>query len=127
MNRKFYAFPGFCLAFLLLLLSAFSASAQRGKLHWAADGYQYYSLQSGGLVELDTRDSAKKTVVLTRQMLTPAGGQALGVEDFSVSRDGQKVLLFTNSKRVWRYNTRGDYWIYDLAAKTLKQIGKDRP
>ena len=102
MNRKFYAFPGFCLAFLLLLLSAFSASAQRGRLYWATDGYQYYSLQSGKLVELDTRDSAKKTVVLTSQMLTPAGGQALGVEDFSVSDDGQRVLLYTNSKRVWR-------------------------
>src|SRR6201999_719604 len=29
--------------------------------------------------------------------------------------------------RVWRYNTKGDYWVYDLTAKTLKQIGKDRP
>jgi dipeptidyl-peptidase-4 len=127
MNRKFYAFPGCCLAFLLLLLSSLSVRAQRGKLHWAADGYQYYSLQSGGLVELDTRDSAKKTVVLTSKMLTPAGGQALGVEDFSVSDNGEKVIIFTNSKRVWRYNTRGDYWIYDLTATTLKQIGKGRP
>jgi dipeptidyl-peptidase-4 len=127
MNRKFYAFPGICLAFLLLLFSAFSVKAQRGRLHWATDGYQYYSSQNGGLVELDTRDSAKKTVILTSQMLTPAGGQALGVDGFSVSDDGQRVLLYTNSKRVWRLNTRGDYWIYDLAAKTLKQIGKDRP
>jgi len=127
MNKKFYAFSGFCPIFLLLLLSAFSVSAQRGRLHWAADGYQYYSLQSGGIVELDTRDSAKKTVVLTREMVTPAGGQALRIENFSVSDDGQKVIIYTNSKRVWRQNTRGDYWIYDLAAKTLKQIGKDRP
>ena len=127
MNRKFYAFPGLCLAFLLLLLSAFPASAQRGRLHWATDGYQYYSVQGGGLVELDTRDSAKKTVVLTKEMVTPAGEQALRIENFSVSDDGQRVLVYTNSKRVWRYNTRGDYWIYDVAAKTLKQIGKDRP
>ena len=127
MIRKFYAFPGFCLAFLLLLLSSLTVRAQRGRLHWAADGYQYYSLQSGGLVELDTRDSAKKTVVLTRQMVTPAGGSALQIENYSVSDDGQRVLIYTNSKRVWRQNTRGDYWIYDLGAKTLKQLGKDRP
>jgi len=127
MNRKFYAFPGFGLALLLLFAAALSANAQRGRTHWAADGYQYYSIQSGGLVELDTRDSSKKTVVLTREMVTPSGGQALRIENFSVSDDGGKVIIFTNSKRVWRYNTRGDYWIYDLAAKTLKQIGKDRP
>jgi len=127
MNRKFYAFPGFRLAFLLLFLSAFSASAQRGRLHWATDGYQYYSLQSGGLVELDTRDSSKKAVVLTREMVTPPGGQALRIENFSVSDDGQRVLIYTNSKRVWRQNTRGDYWIYDFNTKKLKQLGAGRP
>jgi dipeptidyl-peptidase-4 len=127
MNRNFYAFPGLCLAFLLLLFSAFSANAQRGRTHWATDGYQYYSVQNGELDEFDTRDSAKKMVLLTKQMVTPAGGQPLRIENFSVSDDGKKVLIFTNSKRVWRYNTRGDYWIYDFAAKTLKQIGKDMP
>ncbi len=127
MNRKFYAFPGLCLAFLLLLLSGFSARAQRQKTHWAADGYQYYRVQSGELVELDTRDSAKKTTVLTKQMVTPAGGQALRIENFSVTDDGQRVLIYTNSKRVWRYNTRGDYWIYDLNTKALKQLGAGRP
>ncbi len=115
-------------ALLILLLFSFQVvNAQRGKTHWAADGYQYYRTQGNQVVELDARDAGKKTVLLSKEMLTPAGQQPLSVANFSFSEDGQKVLIFTNSKRVWRYNTRGDYWVYDLAAKTLKQIGRDRP
>jgi len=128
MNFKFYRTGLMSLAFFLLLFSQQAAKAQRGgRTHWATDGYQYYRVQSGQLVELDTRDSAKKTVLVTKEMLTPPGQPALRVENFYLSDDGQKLLIFTNSKRVWRYNTRGDYWVYDMAAKILKQIGKDLP
>ena len=32
-------------------------------------------------------------------------------------------LLYTNSKRVWRRNSRGDYWILDRIRKTLHKLG----
>ncbi|HWZ03742.1 MAG TPA: S9 family peptidase [Mucilaginibacter sp.] len=127
MNIKFYRLAGSCLLFLVLLLSRSTLKAQFAKTHWATDGYQYYKMDGDQLVELDTRDSAKKTVLLTKEMITPAGKSPLRVENFFISDDGQKILIFTNSKRVWRYNTRGDYWVYDLAAKTLKQLGTARP
>jgi dipeptidyl-peptidase-4 len=127
MNIRFYR-PGLLpLVFLLLMLSQQVANAQRGRTHWAADGYQYYRVQDNEIVELDTRDAAKKTVLVTKEMLTPPGGQAINVANFILSDNGQKVLIFTNTKKVWRYNTRGDYWVYDFAAKSLKQIGKARP
>ena len=108
MNIKFYRLAGTCLLFLLLVCSRSALKAQFNKTHWATDGYQYYKTDADQLVELDTRDSAKKTVLLTKEMLTPAGKPALRVENFFISDDGQKILIFTNSKRVWRYNTRGD-------------------
>jgi dipeptidyl-peptidase-4 len=37
------------------------------------------------------------------------------------------VLIFTNSKQVWRTNTRGDYWVLDLSGWTLKKLGGDGP
>ncbi len=127
MNTKFYRSILLSGVFSLLMLSQQAVKAQRPKTHWAADGYQYYRTQGSDIVELDTRDASKKTVLVTKDMLTLPGQQALSVFNFTISDDGQKVLIFTNSKRVWRYNTRGDYWVYDLTAKTLKQIGKDRP
>jgi dipeptidyl-peptidase-4 len=111
----------------MLMLSQLAVKAQRGRTHWAADGYQYYRQQEAGIVELDTRDATKKTVLVSTEMLTPPGKSPLKVANFFLSNDGQKVLIFTNTQRVWRYNTRGDYWVYDIAAKTLKQLGTARP
>ena len=114
---------------VLLLFVQKNANAQRGGIsQWAADGYQYYSTaDNGDIVELDIRDASRKTVLVTAAMLTPPGKEAIKVRRFTISADGKKVLVNTNTKRVWRQDTRGDYWIYDISAKTLKQIGKDKP
>ncbi|MEI9933841.1 MAG: DPP IV N-terminal domain-containing protein [Ferruginibacter sp.] len=34
------------------------------------------------------------------------------------------ALIFTNSAKVWRYHTRGDYWVLNLSQHTLTQLGK---
>jgi len=127
MNYKIYRLTIAPACLVLLMLCQLTASAQRQKTHWAPDGYQYYRNVDGSIVELDTRDSSKKTVVLSTAMLTPAGQKPISVANFVFSEDGKKILIFTNTKRVWRYNTRGDYWIYDLSAKTLNQLGKGKP
>ena len=40
-----------------------------------------------------------------------------------MTADEQKLLIFTNSARVWRSNTRGDYWVLDLKANSLRKLG----
>jgi dipeptidyl-peptidase-4 len=124
---KFYRPLSSVLAILLLLFCLEPAAAQRAKTHWAPDGYHYYRVQDNEIIDMDSRDGEKKAVLISKAMLTPAGRQPLKVDGFSISGDGKKVLIFTNTKRVWRYNTRGDYWVYDMEAKTLQQIGKSRP
>lgn len=120
--------PGLALlSFILLLSLPAQVLAQRGGINWAKDGYQYYRTGKDGIEELDTRDSAKKTLIIPKEMLTPTGQEALTVNGFSLSEDGSKALIFTHTKRVWRYNTRGDYWVYDMASKTLKQLGIGKP
>ncbi len=37
------------------------------------------------------------------------------------------MLLFTNTKKVWRYHTRGDYWVLDRKSGALHQLGKGLP
>ena len=74
MNRKFYQSKLVPLFLLMLLFSQLTVKAQRSRTHWAADGYQYYRAQDGtGIVELDTRDASKKTVIVSTAMLTPPG------------------------------------------------------
>ena len=127
MNIKYYRSGLFAITFLLLILAQNAVMAQIPSTHWAKDGYQYYKVQSGEIVVLDARDAAKKTVLLSKEMLTPQGKQPITVRNFYLSDDGQKVLLYTNAKKVWRYPTRGDYWVYDFTAKKLTKLGANLP
>jgi dipeptidyl-peptidase-4 len=125
MNNPFYrsVFSVFFGIAIMLMQSPVKAQG----LQWAADGYHYYRTDAGEVVELDIRDAAKRNVLVSRAALTPEGKSAIPVRRFFFSDDRQKVLINTNTKRVWRQDTRGDYWVYDLQAKTFKQLGKGRP
>lgn len=128
MKLKLYRSGVAALALSGLLFAGKNALAQRGgATQWAKDGYQYYRMQEEGIVEMDVRDASKSTVVVTGAMLTPQGKTELGVRRFAFSDDDSKVLMNTNTKKVWRYDTRGDYWVLDLKTKALKQVGKDKP
>ena len=43
------------------------------------------------------------------------------------SADLTQVLIYTNSRRVWRQNTSGDYWILDRQSKSLRKLGGNVP
>lgn len=67
-----------------------------------------------------------KTVLAPGSAFIPPGAvQPLTVEAFEFSADESRLLIFTNSRRVWRRNTRGDYWVLDLATRELRQLGGD--
>ena len=69
---------------------------------------------------------SKKTVLASAQSFIPAGAKKpLTIDSFEFSKDESKVLLFANTKKVWRKNTRGDYWLIELATKKLTKLGGD--
>ncbi len=103
------------------------ASSQIGDIRWSADGNSYYRIEKNELVQYTLPDN-KPAVILSKQQLTPAGDTSpLQFSFYSFSSDQQKVLLFTNTKRVWRLNSKGDYWMLDRKTGTLSQLGKTLP
>ena len=36
-------------------------------------------------------------------------------------------MIYNNTRRVWRYDTRGDYWVLNLKDGALRQLGKGMP
>src|SRR2546426_5311098 len=44
------------------------------------------------------------------------------IEEYRFSGDGSKLLLFTHSARVWRQNTKGTFYVWDLAGKRLGPV-----
>jgi len=112
----------------VVLTATFNAKAQPMQgIKWNKQGTGYYAVESGEIVYNDLNSIQKKTLV-TKAQLTPVGNiKQLSIRDFFFSEDGKKLLIYTNSKKVWRYDTRGDYWVLDIATSRLKQLGKGKP
>lgn len=97
------------------------------QLKWAREGNAFYTEKEGNIVRIEFPGNKETVVVPRTELVAPGQGKFIQVRNFSFSEDGGKVLIYTNTKRVWRYNTRGDYWVYDISGKSLKQVGKSRP
>ncbi|MEI7899861.1 MAG: S9 family peptidase [bacterium] len=101
-----------------------------GLARWLEDGTGYTVLEKPELMT-DAHDivryapeSGQREVLVTASNLLARGeAKPLKIEEYRWSDDGTKVLIFTNTKRVWRKETRGDYWVFDLKTRELKKLG----
>ena len=112
------------LAFVCFFSLNFNLEAQ---INWTNDGDSYFKLEKNQLVTHTLPNHDVKTVI-SKEQLTPVGeSEPIEVAHFSFSLDQEKVLLFTNTKKVWRLNTKGDYWVFNFKTNTLRQIGISLP
>ncbi len=97
-----------------------------GPLKWLAGGEFYTVIERDeqGATDLLLFDSqtGEKSILIDGPLMY--GESEIPIENYSWSKDEKSLLIFTNSKRVWRTNTRGDYYYYDLQTKELRQLGK---
>jgi dipeptidyl-peptidase 4 len=106
--------------FLYLLVHAQS-------IKWNQDGKTYYRYEDGEIFQYTLPENSM-TTFLTKVQLTPKSqSNPLKLTDYFVSQNSKSVLLYTNTKKVWRFETRGDYWLFDLSHNSLKQLGRGRP
>ena len=109
------------LVFICFFSFSFNGEAQ---VNWTNDGDSYFKLEKNQLVTHTLPHQDVKTVI-SKEQLTPEGkSEPIEVAHFSFSLDQQKILLFTNTKKVWRLNTKGDYWVFNFKTNSLTQIGK---
>src|SRR6266446_699729 len=104
-----------------------------GPLAWLADG-GYTTLErvaankpGRNIVRYDAETGLKTILVPATRLVPPGDSTPLDIEAYTWSPDGRRLLIFTNSQQVWRTNTRGDYWVLDLAGWTLKKLGGTGP
>lgn len=101
-------------------------------IRWSKLGAHYFTLEKTAegkdgkdLVRHEV-ESGAKSIIATAQALTLKGEKKpLSVDSFEFSPDESKALLFANTRKVWRKNTRGDYWLLDVATKQLRKLGGD--
>jgi len=94
---------------------------------WSADGNDYYRIENNGIVAYTLPVNKAKKIVSQDQLTPPKAKSPLKFSYFAFSDDQQKLLIFTKTEKVWRLNTRGDYWVLDILTNKLTQLGKTLP
>jgi dipeptidyl-peptidase-4 len=101
-----------------------------GPVRWMKDNKGYSTIernpQSGWqeIIRYEARTGSRSVVVASTQLIPNGHTAPLPIEGYEWSTADDKLLVFTNSKKVWRYNTRGDYWILNIKTAQLQQLGK---
>ncbi len=103
-----------------------------GGFRWLKSGNAYTKIEPSVAVKGGTDlisyeiETNKRVVLLSAEKLIPNGATTpLRINGYEWSADNQQMLIFTNTKRVWRLNTLGDYWVLDLTSGKLQKLGGD--
>ena len=110
-----------------LLLSIPFLLLSQGRIDWAPDGTGLREIQKNTIVKITLPNRQVDTLINAALLIPKGQSKPLQVRSFEYSADNQKVLIYTNTQRVWRQDTKGDYWILDMATKNLKQLGTKFP
>lgn len=112
---------------LARIFSSNTFAAKRfGPARWIENGSAFTTVESSEIIRYQTA-TGQRSVLISAAQLTPKDAKPLALQDYQWSADNKKLLIYTNSRKVWRDNTRGDYWVLDLASKSLRQLGAGAP
>jgi dipeptidyl-peptidase 4 len=114
-------------SFILLATLTLPAKAQLESKLWSRDGNVYYQIKNNEIVAKTLPGGQENVLVPEAKLMEPGGLGPVHIQSFSFSTDFTQVLIFANTQRVWRYNTRGDYFIYSVATGRLAKLGKSLP
>lgn len=103
-----------------------------GPARWIDEGKFYTTIEPskdtpGGrdIVKYETL-SGSREVMVPANLLIPAGKEKpVPINDYIWSSDKKLLMIFTNTVRVWRYNTKGDYWVLNLETEEFRKLGGD--
>ncbi|WP_286234513.1 S9 family peptidase [Thalassotalea sediminis] len=112
-----------------------------GQIRWLEDGTGYTSVEKSKTTKADDKgkqvpigrdivlynpETLQGEVLVSAEQLTPRNTEKpLAIHDYIWSGDRKQLLIYTNSKKVWRSNSRGDYWVLNLSTNALVKLGGD--
>jgi dipeptidyl-peptidase-4 len=113
-----------------IFASAEFAPQRFGPARWIDNGAAYTTVEKSAaipdafdIVRYETATGTRSVYISARQLVPSGATEALDFDDYAWSADGKLLLLFTNTERVWRQNTRGDYWVLNRTTGALKKLG----
>ena len=99
---------------------------------WSDDGKEYFYLKDAEgenkgkeIWAYNISDGKDKPLVKVANLVPSGSDKPIPIDGYSFSKDKAYVLIYTNSKRVWRSKTRGDYWVLDRGSSEIRKLGGD--
>lgn len=94
---------------------------------WSEDGRRMTFLVGnprGGtdLVAQDVATGQFRRLVDGSQLIPGGERRPIDIEGYQWFPDGRRLLVYTRSARVWRENTKGVYFVYDLPSGELQPV-----
>ena len=112
----------FLLLFYFFILSSnINARVLPQDIIWNDDESGYYIIKDNSIVLVSTQGEDDKTILASSSV------NNVDFKSFNFSVRKDKLLIFTNTVKVWRYETRGDYWVYDFNTRKATKIGATMP
>jgi dipeptidyl-peptidase-4 len=109
-------------------------SKRFGPARWLNHGSSYTTVEPSAtvpkgedIVEYETATGKRTVLVSAEKLLATPDAAPTKIDDYTWSEDNKQVLIFTNTKKVWRLNTRGDYWVLNMSGGQLKKLGGNAP
>jgi dipeptidyl-peptidase-4 len=101
-----------------------------GPVRWLENGSGFTTLEASAesdevkeIVRYELPTGSRSVLVAASSLVPEGHEKPLAIEDYGWSNDGRRLLVFTNTVKVWRRNTRGDYWLLDIGSGRLQQLG----
>ena len=105
-----------------------------GPARWISGGDAYVTVEpsasakdASDIVRYDTSTGKREVLVSPSQLVPPGAKAPFEIEDYALSDDLSRLLIFTKGKRVWRRATEGDFWVLDRQSGALKKLGGTAP
>ncbi|MDO4585980.1 MAG: DPP IV N-terminal domain-containing protein [Planctomycetia bacterium] len=107
-------------------------------VHWAKTGNKYSKLVASkdecGGTDIIWEDpiSGQTTILVHASELVPTirdengkirNEKPISIAHYDFSNDWSQFLIYTNTKKVWRTHSRGDYWILDKTRNIFRKLG----
>ena len=95
--------------------------AQRLKASTPLSDGETYACIEGGKVVAYSYKTGKQTAVLF-DVDNTTGEHIKNLEGFEMSPDGNKMLVYTNAKSIYRHSFTADYYIYNIQSRSLSRL-----
>ena len=97
-------------------------------IHPMADGESYSAMNDEGtIIELFSYKTGKKTGTVMDVNSIKGDLKIDSFEGYTMSENEKKILLWRDSKKVYRYSFFAEYYVYDISRQTLKRVSTGGP